>query len=453
VVTNLQSTTFQIKSIASLAGIFSTRMMGLFIILPIFALYTHQLPGATPKLIGIALGIYGLTQAIFQIPLAMLSDKIGRKPVILIGLLVFVIGSVAAALSGSIYGIIIGRALQGAGAIGSTIIALTADLTTVENRTKAMAVIGISIGASFAIAMVVGPALNATIGLSGIFWTTAMLGILSIGLLTLFVPTPPKLIFHPDTEPSANFFKSILLNTQLLGLNFGIFSLHALLTANFIVIPILVVNTHLAEDRVWLLYLPVLLFAFITVIPCIIIAEKFRRIKLIFCLTVFALLLSQLLLWHFHASLITIGFILTLFFAAFTFLESTLPSLISKIAPAQSKGTAIGIYSTCQFFGIFVGGSIGGWLYSAFDITGVFLFGALLMGIWLLIAISMPQPPYLSTLIISVGIRTEKQAQDLSLRLKQIKGVAEAAVIAGDETAYLKVDKREFKQETLDIAL
>jgi MFS family permease len=444
----------QTKSIAILAGIFSTRMLGLFIILPIFALYTHQLAGATPDLMGIALGAYGLTQASFQIPLAMLSDKMGRKPVILAGLLIFVIGSIVAALSESIYGIIIGRALQGAGAIGSTTIALVADLTTVENRTKAMAVIGMTIGLSFGVSMVIGPALNESIGLSGIFWTTAMLGVLGMGLLIAFLPTPPKLIFHLDAQPEKHSFKRLLLNTALLRLNFGIFSLHALLTASFIVIPILLADTQAsAKMHTWSVYLPALFVAFMTVIPCIIVAEKFRCLKFMFSTAIFALFLSQLLLWRFHYSLLEIALVLTLFFIAFTFLESALPSLVSKIAPARSKGTAIGIYSTLQFLGVFVGGSLGGWLYHAHGLSGIFLFGSILMGIWFFVAVTMPHPPYLSTLMISVKHLTEAEALELTRLMKKIEGVEEVAIVTGENIAHLKIDKRTFNREKLDALL
>ncbi|MDF3054562.1 MAG: Transporter, superfamily [Gammaproteobacteria bacterium] len=388
-ITPQQSTALQVKGTLSLASIFGIRMLGLFIILPIFALYTHQLPGATPNLMGIALGIYGLTQAIFQIPLAMLSDKIGRKPVMLIGLIVFVLGSIVAALSGSIEGIIIGRALQGAGAIGSTTIALAADLTTIKNRTKAMAVIGMTIGASFAIAMVISPLLDQWVGLSGIFWTTAMLGILSIGLLVLFVPASPKLNVHPHTQTATQFTKHVILNPALLRLNFGIFSLHALLTASFVVVPILLANTHaLPKEDIWQVYLSVLLVAFIVMVPCIIVAEKFHRVKLFFSVAILALAISQLLLWHFHDSVLKIGLVLALFFTAFTFLESTLPSLISKTAPAQNRGAALGVYSTLQFLGIFAGGSAGGWLYYAYGLSGIFLASSVLMGVWFCIALT-----------------------------------------------------------------
>lgn len=452
--TSLNSTAFQIRSITSLAAIFSTRLLGLFLILPIFALYTHKLLDATPNLIGIALGIYGLTQAIFQIPLATWSDKIGRKPVILFGLLIFIAGSVLAALSTSIYGIIIGRALQGAGAIGSTTIALVADLTTVENRTKGMAVIGMSIGVSFALAMMMGPLLNYWIGLSGIFWTTAMLGVLSIGLLLSFVPRPPKFTVHADRQISFSLFKRILIRPELLRLNVGIFILHALLTASFVVIPLLLTGTEkISASQTWLFYLPIFLIAFMIVIPCIMISEKFRQVKSIFCAAILALALTQFFLGYFNLSVLAVGVTLTVFFTAFTFLESTLPSLISKIAPVEAKGTAIGVYSTAQFLGMFVGGSIGGWLYHAFGLNTVFYLGAILATVWFLIAITMSEPPYLNTLMVSVRHLTSEEAAQLSALLNGLKGMNEAAVMTQENVVYLKIDRRVFDREALDVLL
>lgn len=375
---------FETRSVLALAAIFSLRMLGLFIILPIFSLYTDQLTGATPSLIGIALGIYGLTQALCQIPLGMLSDKWGRKPIIATGLTIFVLGSIIAALSTSIYGIILGRALQGAGAVGSTVIALVADLTTPANRTKAMAVIGMSIGTSFAVAIVLAPILNRWGGLSGIFWMTALLGMACIALIVFLVPRPPQLSFHADAETSAHLLKSTLFNAKLSRLNLGIFVLHALLTATFIAIPVLLTQLgSFTTDHAWIVYLPGLAFAFIVIMPCIMVAEKFQRMKLFFRFAIVLLGIAQLLLGKFHTSTIQLVVILGLFFTAFTFLEASLPSLISKMAPIESKGTAMGIYSTAQFLGIFVGGSIGGLIYDYFHLGGVICFNLILIVIWL----------------------------------------------------------------------
>lgn len=443
----------QFRSVCSLSAIYCVRMLGLFIVLPVFALYATKLPDATPGLMGLALGVYGLTQALFQIPLAMLSDKIGRKITISIGLAIFIIGSIIAALSHSIYGIILGRALQGAGAIGSTVIALTADLTTVENRTKAMAVIGISIGASFAIAIVLGPVLNAWIGLSGIFWVTALTGVMSL-LLLMLVPKPPNLVFHRHHRTPLALFKSSLLDPNLLSLNFGILSLHTCLTANFVAIPLLINHINTGASESWKVYLPALVVAFLVVSPLIMLAEKREKMKTVFLAAIATLVLSQGLLGHFNHSLTQISLLLCLFFTAFTFLESALPSLISKIAPAESKGTAMGIYSTSQFLGIFLGGSLGGWIYSHHHFQGIFIFTSGLCSLWLLYAVFMKKPPNLRTVMIPVGTLNQNQAEQLSQKYRQIAGVVEAAILVDQGVAYLKIDKHLVKPEMLhEVAL
>lgn len=371
----------QFRSVSFLAIIFSVRMLGLFIILPVLALYTLQLKDATANLIGIALGSYGLTQAILQMPLAILSDKFNRKIIIAIGLLMLILGSVIAALSHSIYGIIVGRALQGAGAIGSTVIALTADLTSMENRSKAMMVIGMSIGLSFAAAMVLGPLLNHWVGLSGIFWITALLGLLSLCLLA-FLPHPSINFAATEKLPALAMLSHVFKSTELNILNIGIFILHAFLTANFIVIPLLIKQSHLAAHA-WLAYLPSLFVAFTAVTPLIIFAEKRRKSQLFFMLAIAVLALTQPLLSVFHRSAAQIIINLCLFFTAFTFLESMLPSLVSKIAPAACKGTAMGVYSTSQFLGIFLGGTIGGWLINHYQMQGIFIFNSIICCVWL----------------------------------------------------------------------
>ncbi len=429
------------RAAASLAAIFSFRMLGLFMILPVFSLYATHLKGADTELIGLALGIYGLTQALLQIPLGMLSDRIGRKPVILGGLLIFIIGSIVAANASSIEGIVIGRALQGAGAIGSTLIALLADLTTVESRTKSMAIIGITIGLSFSLAMVLGPVVNSWVGLSGIFWLTAILGACGIIILYTQVPTPGEVVFHRDAEPIPALFKSMLQDTQLLRLDFGIFVLHMILTASFIAIPIVLAQTvGLADNHQWFLYLPVLVLSFIAMLPLVIIAEKHRKIKTIFALSVGLICLTQFSLIWLNHSIIEIAIILFVFFTAFTALEALLPSLISKLSPASSKGTAMGIYSSAQFLGIFAGGSLGGIIFTHFHEAGIALFCALAAALWFILAMTMQKPPHYASHMLSVGPLNPEQARTLSQRLMQEKGVFEASVNIDNGVVYLKVD-------------
>ncbi|MES9845398.1 MAG: MFS transporter, partial [Candidatus Sedimenticola sp. 6PFRAG5] len=346
----------------SLAGIFSLRMMGLFMILPVFALYAEQLQGVTPLLIGVAIGAYGLTQALLQIPFGMLSDHIGRKPVIIGGLLIFALGSVVAAMADSIWGVILGRALQGSGAIAAAVMALAADLTREQNRTKAMAVIGLSIGMAFAVSLVLGPILNAVIGVPGIFWLTAVLAISGIGIVLKLVPDPRESHFHRDTEPVPSMFGKVLRDTNLLRLDFGIFVLHMILTATFIAMPLALRDAAgLSGEDHWMVYLPVLLFAMAIMIPFVVIAEKRRKMKGVFVGAVFAIALAQFGFMWLHESIAGIAIALLVYFTAFNVLEATLPSLIAKVAPAESKGTAMGVYSTSQFIGAFLGGLIGGW--------------------------------------------------------------------------------------------
>ena len=379
------------RAALSLAGIFSLRMLGLFMIYPVFALWARRLPDATEFSIGLALGVYGLTQALFQIPLGFLSDRLGRKRIIAAGLVLFASGSAVAALSHSIDGIILGRLLQGAGAVGSAVLALAADLTREEHRTKAMAIIGMTIGASFSLALVAGPILNRWIGVLGIFWLTAVLALLGIGVLYGLVPQPLVSSVHAEAEPVPALFKRVLTDRELLRLDFGIFVQHAILTASFLSVPFVLKQAGVALHNQWFVYLPVLVVSVIFMVPLIIMADR-GRMKPIFLASVATLGVSQLLLLLGHGGLPVVIVALLLFFIAFNLLEASLPSLISRVAPAEAKGTALGIYSSSQFFGIFVGGALGGWLQGVWGLTGVFGLCAALTGLWLVVAIAMRPP-------------------------------------------------------------
>ncbi|HIE03108.1 MAG TPA: MFS transporter [Thiotrichaceae bacterium] len=429
------------RATMALASIMSIRMMGLFMILPVFAIFAQDLPDTTPTLVGLAIGIYGLTQAIFQIPFGMLSDRFGRKPIIYIGLLLFAVGSVIAALSTSIIGIIIGRAIQGCGAIASATLAMMADLTREEHRTKAMAIMGMSIGSSFILALALGPLFYRWISVPGIFWLTAMFALIGIAILYLIVPQPLSCRFHRDTEPAPTQFKRVLQDTQLLRLDFGILSLHLLLTSLFVVLPI-VLKTKVDAEHHWLVYVPVLIASVIAMIPFIIIAEKYRKMKIVFVGAIGLLGLSQLGLSYLHHDLIGMILMLFLFFTAINLLEASLPSLISKIAPAESKGTAMGVYSSAQFFGAFLGGVMGGWLHQHYSISAVFAFCATLTVIWFILAATMQKPHYLTSHLLNIGQLDKQKANQLTHCLMQVPGVAEVVIIIEDEVAYLKVDRK-----------
>ncbi len=434
----------------SLAGIFSSRMLGLFMILPVFTLYAGDLKDSTMTLAGIAMGIYGLTQALFQIPLGMLSDRIGRKPVIIGGLLVFAAGSVVAALADSIYGVIAGRALQGAGAIASAVMALAADLTREEHRVKVMALIGISIGVSFAVAMVMGPLLHGWFGVPGIFWTTALLALAGIVIARFTIPQLTISRFHRDTEIEVNWFAQALRDTQLLRVDAGIFILHLNLMASFIVIPgVLQHGLGIDGGEHWKIYLPVMGLSMIAIIPFILLAEKKRKVREVLLGAVAVLVLAQLGLGWLDDTLMGMVITLWLFFAAFNLLEAILPSLVAKLAPAAHKGTAMGVYTTSQFLGVFVGGLAGGWISQHLGSEAVFVFNGLVTLLWLGLAASMKTPHFFSSQLLNVGEISEVDAQALTQKLAVIRGVEEAMIIAEDGVAYLKVDKAKLDRDAL----
>jgi MFS family permease len=381
----------ELRVALSLAAVFAARLLGLFMVYPVFARLAQQLTGATPTTIGLALGMYGLAQGLLQIPLGLLSDRIGRKPVILAGLAIFVVGSIVAALSTSILGVTVGRLLQGAGAVGSSILAWTGDLTREEVRTRAMAIVGVTIGLSFALALVVGPAIAAWQGLSGIFWVTAALGLAGIGVTLTLVPESPR--FVPIGQGSVfRSFKRVLGDPQLLRLDAGIFALHAILTASFLVVPREVIATfHTSAADVWKIYLPILLASIALMIPAVGAAEALGRIKEVSVGAILVLAASLVVLAG--ASTETAGFIaLSGFFAAFNVMEAILPSMVTKTAPASAKGAATGLYSSSQFLGIFAGGAGGGAILAGWGPHGVWTFAGVLAVGWLLTALTMRRP-------------------------------------------------------------
>ncbi|RLQ21336.1 MFS transporter [Seongchinamella sediminis] len=373
------------RSVSSLALLYCFRMLGLFMVLPLLALYAVDLPGADPLTIGLALGVYGLSQALLQIPLGWLSDQVGRKPVIIGGLLVFALGSVIAALADSIYGVVAGRALQGAGAIASTVMALVADLTREEQRTKAMALVGMSIGLSFAIALVLGPAVAAAGGLGAVFWFTALLAVAGIAIVLFLVPVPPRGLRHDDVGARSGLFLRSLRDAGLLRLNFAVFSLHFILMALFLVVPGLLLEVAgLDRDSHWIVYLPALALSIAGMVPMMVLAERKGRLREMFLLGI-ALLMLAMAIMSVAALPVLVYLGMWLFFVGFNYLEATLPSLVSKSVFQGGKGTALGIFSTCQFFGAFAGGTLGGWLVKTGGNSALVICCLGLALVWLLV--------------------------------------------------------------------
>ena len=382
----------ELRASIGLASIFGLRMLGMFVILPVFAIYAEKLRGGDDlTLVGFAIGAYGLTQAVLQIPFGWLSDRWGRKPVIYFGLAIFAAGSFIAAAADSIGGVIIGRILQGAGAISAVVIALTADLTRDTQRTKAMAMIGSTIGLTFALSLVASPWLNQLIGVPGIFALTGVLSLLAIGVVGFVVPAATVVKPHGAAEGTG--FLQLLGDPQLARLNFGIFALHAVLMALFIVVPLALREGGLGVDHHWQVYLPVMLGSFVLMVPAILLAERRGRSKEVFAGSVAVLLGGHLAMPWLLDSTGSIVLFLLVFFSAFNVLEAMLPSLTSKLAPPAAKGAAMGIYSSIQFLGTFAGAASGGFLYHRFGAHGILVFDGVLLAVWLILALGMTAPP------------------------------------------------------------
>ena len=374
---------------ASLASIFALRMLGLFLILPVFSVYAKTLPGGDNlALVGFALGAYGLTQAIFQIPYGIASDIFGRKQVIVVGLLVFALGSFVAAWAPDMTWVIIGRVLQGAGAISAAVTALAADLTREEHRTKVMAMIGSSIGLVFALSLVGAPILYGWIGMAGLFILTGVLALAAIVLLLKAVPPAPPPHGHEKLP-----LRKVVLDPDLIRLNVGIFVLHMVQMAMFVVLPHALVNHGgLEAASHWQVYLPAVLFSFAIMVPAIIAAERKDKMRPIFLAAIALLVVVQSGLLIYSASLWALALWLTLFFVAFNVLEATLPSLVSRTAPPSAKGAALGVYNTTQALGLFIGGAAGGYIAQHFGDNAVFAACTGLVLVWLVVAKSMNFP-------------------------------------------------------------
>ncbi len=437
------------QAAVSLALVYGLRMLGLFMILPVFSLHADDYAGATPLLIGLAIGIYGLTQGLFQLPFGYLSDRIGRKTVIVGGLLIFCGGSILAAEAETITEVIAGRALQGLGAIAAAIMALAADLTREEVRIRIMAVIGMSIGASFMISMVVGPIIAAEFGLRLLFWFSAGLALLGIAVILFVTPQPPRQGFHRDAQLSVRDIGRIVSDAELLKLGFGVFVLHLVLAATFVVFPlVLQQNLQVDEGLHWRTYLPVFVLSIFLLVPMVIAAEKYKKAGVVFSAAVAMLVLAELgLAWGESYSAVFV--MLVLFFGAFNFLEAVMPANVTRIAPADMKGSAMGLFSSAQFIGAFAGGLIGGFLLGQGDLANAFLWLAGILAGWFVLTLTMKAPRHLASRIVSLETLDADELENFVDRARNIDGVCEISVYAADRVAYLKVEKH-FDQRELD---
>ena len=435
------------KAAASLASVFGLRMLGLFLIMPVLAVYGQDYPDYSALLVGMAIGAYGLTQAVLQIPMGWVSDRIGRRPVIIGGLLIFAAGSIVAALADSLVWVVVGRALQGAGAIAGAILALASDCSRDEQRPKVMAVIGMCIGLSFALALVVGPWLGGIVGMSGLFYFTAVTALLAVLLVVTVTPTPVTKTPKRDLLPVRAELKRLLITPQLIHLNVGVFVLHLVLTAWFVSLPLTLVNAGLeAEQHGWL-YLPTLVLSFVVMVPLMIHAMRRQRQLQMFRFAIALLLIAMSVIAYFASSLWWLVVGVWIFFIGFNYLEASLPAMLAQYAPAGSKGSASGIYTSFQFLGAFVGGLVGGWLYSLHGMSGVVLFCILLLSLWLVMSFAMRAVTGMANVSLSSPGISPLQAEALAGELAELDGVTEAVVIASEDTTYLKVQRDKFNEQ------
>lgn len=432
------------RTAISLSLVFAMRMLGLFMIMPVFAIYGQDLIGYSPIWVGIAIGAYGLTQALLQIPAGILSDKFGRRPIIFGGLLIFALGSLVAAYSDSVYGVTAGRALQGAGAIASAILALAADVTREEQRPKAMGMIGVSIGLAFAVAMVAGPILAPIIGLQGLFFITAAGALTGIAIVHFMVPHVISRAPRSETVAVPALLGKLLQDTQLQRLNLGIFILHMTLTAMFVVLPLQLQAMQLAPEIHWHLYLPALLISFLLLIPMLIIAARKNMNRQFYLFSILLMAASLVAMAMTYQSLIAMFICVLVYFTAFNFLEASLPAFISMLAPAGAKGSAMGIYSTYQFLGAFFGGILGGLSYKLLGSGGLFLCLTGLILLWLFISWGMQNPSKIRTHSCTAYIQDEDHAALLTDKLLILDGVLEVVIIIEEQTVYIKVNKQVF---------
>ena len=432
----------EIKALVTLGAIFALRMLGLFMIVPVFSLAGFDYSGATPFLVGLAVGIYGLTQAIFQIPFSMLADRVPRKKVLCAGLLMFALGGAISALSTSIYGVIFGRALAGSGAVSAVVMALIADLTREQKRSQAMAVIGMVVAGSIMLAFGLGPALYELLGMQGLFWLSSASGVLALGLVWAS-PTPKRMVRYHIGRPLEEL-RRLVRASNFYPLYSASFVLHLLMTALFVVLPPILVNQlGISAERHGWLYLPLLLLGFALAVPLIIRAEKQRRMSSVmrFGMLLLALSFVPLLLGY---SLWVFILMLAVFFTGFNLLEATLPSWMTKAARVTEKSSVLGLSASAQFLGAFVGGALGGLLIDeSLGVVAAVLLGVALLG--LVASRWIQEPPYLTTSVVSLaGLELPEARCSEALN---IAAVGEVVYLEAEQQALLKIDKNQLSED------
>ncbi|MDX1505596.1 MAG: MFS transporter [Spongiibacter sp.] len=430
----------ELRAVTALASLYVFRMLGLFMLLPVLPLYAAEYDFSTPMLVGLALGVYGLGQAVLQIPLGMLSDRIGRKPVIISGLLLFAAGGLLAASAESIFMVIAGRLLQGCGAIASTLSATVADLTREHHRSKAMAAIGMSIGVAFGAAMVLGPWVAALFGVSGLFLLTSALALLGILTTIFMVPSVSFQVTNPGSQALAGLLRRCLSTPELMRLNIGVFVLHAVMMMVFIVVPLRLLELELLSQSHWKVYLPVMAAAFVLMVPFMVVAEKrgLQVVMLRIALVLMALAFTGAALVP--TTLFAVVAVLLLFFTAFNYLEASLPSLLSRMVYAGGKGTAMGVFSSFQFLGAFCGGAVGGWLLGAWGEVAVFTVATAGVLLWLGCTSGMAPPE--DNVSVTLAWRDEGWSiERLRAEVLRLPGTLDMTVFESERQAYLRVRK------------
>ena len=441
-------TPLELRASISLASIFGLRLLGMFVILPVFAIYAEQLPGGDNlTLVGVALGAYGLTQAILQIPFGGWSDRFGRKPVIYAGLSLFAVGSFVAAAAPDIYWVVVGRILQGAGAISAAVMAMAADLTREEHRAKAMAMIGSTIGLAFAFSLVASPWLNRHIGVPGIFAMTGGLALAAMLVVWRIVPDDAGSMRRNERSGALTDLWAALIDPQLARLNYGVFALHAVLMALFIAIPFSLRDAGLPLDDHWQVYLAVMLGSFVLMLPAVMGQGRAAHMKRYFRGSVALLVLAHVALPWLEGGMWLLTLFLLVFFTPFNILEALLPTLTSKLAAPGSRGVAIGLYSSLQFFGTFAGAVAGGYSYEHWGLRGVVIVNTGLLVIWFMALFGMRGPPHLSKRSYTVSALDPREEEALVRRLRLLPGVREAYIAKSERTACLQVDSAVFDEQ------